>query len=59
MTDEEVKNNPSFALAFCADKLTSDQFDYCVRRGSSIAIAFCLDRLTEEQIGRASCRERV
>ena len=29
MTDEDVKDSPNTALAYCADKLTPEQLDYC------------------------------
>ena len=57
MTDEEIKNSPSLALAFCADKLTPEQFDYCVHRDRWAALKFCADKLTPEQLDY--CKERT
>ncbi len=50
MTDEEVNKRPMTALKYCADKLTPEQFDYCVHREPWAALEFCAARLTDEQI---------
>lgn len=50
MTDEEVNKNPSAAIAYYADKLTPEQFDYCVRKFPSTALKNYSDRLTKEQL---------
>ena len=49
MTNEEVKENMSIALTLCADKLTKEQLDYCVRERPMTVLAFCADKLTAEQ----------
>ena len=49
MTDQEMKANMTIALTLCADKLTKEQLDYCVRERPMTALAFCEDKLTAEQ----------
>ena len=49
MTDEEVKKFPWSALEEYSDKLTPEQFDYCVREESSYALKYLADKLTPEQ----------
>lgn len=50
MTDEEVNKNPSAAIAYYADKLTPEQFDFCVRERPAAALEYCSERLTKEQL---------
>ena len=57
MTDEEIKNSPSTALILLADKLTPEQFDYCVHERPSTALAFCAEKLTKEQ--KKYCKEKI
>jgi hypothetical protein len=56
MTNQEIKNSPWDALVYFADKLTDEQFDFCVRREAWTALEFCADRLTKEQL--EFCEER-
>ncbi len=49
MTNEEMKKDMSTALTLCADELTKEQLDYCVRERPMTALAFCEDKLTAEQ----------
>ena len=56
MTNEEIKKFPWLALENYSDKLTPEQFDFCVRERPSVALEFCSDKLTEEQL--AYCEER-
>ena len=56
-TDEEVKRDPWNALQFWADKLTPEQFDYCVHECPSTALEWNSDRLTEEQ--KQYCEEKA
>lgn len=49
MTNEEMKKDMSIALTLCADELTKEQLDYCVRARPMTALAFCEDKLTAEQ----------
>lgn len=41
--------NPWTALRFGADKLTPEEFDYCVHEDPWTAIKYCADKLTNEQ----------
>ena len=49
--------NPSAALRFCADKLTPEEFDYCVREDPWTALKYCADKLTKEQLDY--CKEKT
>ncbi len=57
MTDEEVKYRPGTALRFYSDRLTPEQFDYCVRDSPLMALKYCADKLTEEQ--KQYCKKRT
>ena len=57
MTDEEVKKAPWLALENYSDKLTPEQFDFCVRKSPRIALEYCVDKLTEEQ--KQYCKKRT
>ena len=57
MTDEEIKKNHWAALEFCADKLTPEQFDYCVREKPLTALVYCANKLTPEQLDY--CKEKT
>ena len=57
MTDEEIKNNPSSALTLLTDKLTPEQFDFCVHERPVTALAYFSDKLTDEQ--KKYCKERT
>ena len=57
MTDEEIKKRPWFALEKYSDKLTPEQFDYCVREWPWAALLYCLDKLTPEQ--KKYCKEKT
>ena len=57
MTDEKVKKSPSYALVHFADKLTPEQFDYCVRACPATALLYCPDKLTAEQ--KKYCKEKL
>ena len=57
MTDEEVKNNPSVALVYHVDKLTPEQFDYCVHEVPWRALELYADKLTPEQ--KQYCEEKT
>ena len=48
MTNQEIKNSPSYALENCADELTPEQFDYCIRQSPWLCKYFT-DKLTDEQ----------
>lgn len=41
--------NPSYALRFRADKLTTEEFDYCVHEDPWTALKYCADKLNKEQ----------
>ena len=57
MTDEGVKNNPYIFLKYFSDKLTPEQFDYCVRKMPATARTYCADKLTPEQL--SYCKEKT
>ena len=57
MTDEEVKKDPWKALRDYADKLTPEQFDYCVHAWPDTALVFCADKLSDEQ--KQYCEDRT
>ena len=57
MTDEEIKRSPSTALVYYSDKLTPEQFDFCVRREPSAALQYCAGKLTKEQL--EYCKEKT
>ena len=46
----------SAALAYCADKLTPEQFDFCVYKSPLVALGFCAEKLTKKQ--KRYCVER-
>lgn len=49
--------NPSYALRFGADKLTPEEFDYCVREDPWTALKYCADKLNKEQLDY--CKENT
>lgn len=57
MTDEEVKNFAWLALELYADKLSAEQFDFCIRECPATALMFCSERLTEKQ--KQYCEEKT
>ena len=57
MTDEYVKKFPWLALENYSDKLTPEQFDYCMHKDPWAALKFCEDKLTEEQ--KRYCEEMI
>lgn len=50
MLEFYVTRLQSSALMYYADKLSVEQFDYCVRQKPLIALDYCADKLTQEQI---------
>ena len=57
MTDKEVYEYPTIALMRYSDKLTRDQFDFCVHKCPEIALRCCSDKLTPEQ--KKYCEETI
>ena len=57
MTDKEVYEYPAIALMRYFDKLTPDQFDYCVHKCPSTAFRYFADKLTAEQ--KKYCEETI
>ena len=57
MSNEEVRERPAPALKYFADKLTTEQFDYCVRKAPWTALEYCADKLTTEQ--KQYCKETL
>jgi hypothetical protein len=49
--------NPWTALKNEADKLTPEEFDFCVHKSPSVALAFCIDKLTKEQ--KRYCKDMI
>ncbi len=50
MTDEEIKKRPWLALENYAEKLTTEQLDYCIHEMPLTALKCCADKLTPEQL---------
>ena len=57
MTDEKIKNSPWMALMYFTDKLSEEQFDYCVRACPSTALKYFSHKLTPEQ--KQYCEEKT
>lgn len=47
--NHQIRKVPKYAIMHLSEKLSEEQFDYCVVKAPEYSLIFCREKLTKEQ----------